>query len=91
MNPAYLETGAYNVIGMDWSALCHIEYASAMHGAKIAGQQLGDFINWLTFNGVNLSDIHIIGHSLGAHVAGIGADAIQNGRVARITGKSKSA
>ncbi|KAH1004302.1 hypothetical protein HUJ04_004080 [Dendroctonus ponderosae] len=83
---AFLETGAYNVIGMDWSALCHVEYASAMHGAKIAGKQLGDFLNWLTSNGVNLSDIHIIGHSLGAHVAGIGADVVQGGRVARITG-----
>ncbi|XP_048524804.1 phospholipase A1 member A isoform X2 [Dendroctonus ponderosae] len=82
---AFLETGAYNVIGMDWSALCHVEYASAMHGAKIAGKQLGDFLNWLTSNGVNLSDIHIIGHSLGAHVAGIGADVVQDGRVARIT------
>ncbi|XP_066148571.1 pancreatic lipase-related protein 2-like isoform X1 [Euwallacea fornicatus] len=83
---AYLETGLYNVIGMDWSKLCQTEYASAMRGAKTAGQQLGDFIHWLTFNGVNIADVHLIGHSLGAHVAGIGADSVKGGRVGRITG-----
>lgn len=77
------------MIGMDWSALCQTEYVSAMRGAKIAGQHLGDFINWLAFNGVSLDDIHVIGHSLGAHVAGIGADSIQGGRVGRITGKGE--
>ncbi|KAL1517858.1 hypothetical protein ABEB36_001566 [Hypothenemus hampei] len=87
MKNAYLDTGNYNVIGMDWSFLCQIEYTSAMRGVKIAGQHLTDFINWLTLNGVKTEDVHIIGHSLGAHVAGVGADGIEGGRrIGRITG-----
>ncbi|CAG9761757.1 unnamed protein product [Ceutorhynchus assimilis] len=83
---SYLDSGYYNVIGMDWSALCQTEYVSAMRGAKIAGQHLGDFINWLSLNQVQLEMIHLIGHSLGAHVAGIGGDLVRGGRVGRITG-----
>ncbi|XP_050298571.1 phospholipase A1 member A-like isoform X2 [Anthonomus grandis grandis] len=83
---AYLETSSYNIIGMDWSALCHTEYVSAMRGAKIAGQQLGDFLNYLASSGIDLRDVHIIGHSLGAHVAGMGGSSVVGQRVGRITG-----
>lgn len=74
------------MIGLEWSKLCGTEYAGAMRGAQIAGRHLGDFINWLMLNGVDLDDIHIIGHSLGAHVAGMGAGRVQGGKIGRITG-----
>lgn len=86
MKDAYLSTGDYNIIGMDWSALCDFEYFSAMRGAQMAGDALTAFINFLIRTGVQYADIHVIGHSLGAHVAGTGADAIQGGKVGRITG-----
>lgn len=38
---------------------------------------------------VSLEDVHIIGHSLGSHVAGASGAAVATGRVARITGKLK--
>lgn len=37
-------------------------------------------------NWISLKDIHIIGHSLGSHVAGASGAAVKNGKVARITG-----
>ncbi|KAG5874453.1 hypothetical protein JTB14_011322 [Gonioctena quinquepunctata] len=71
---------------MDWSVLCNFEYLSAVRGARIAGFFLGKFLNWLVQMGVTLDDIHLVGHSMGAHVAGMGAGYMESGRVARITG-----
>lgn len=84
---AYLKTGDYNVIGMDWSVLCNMEYISAMRGVKLAGEALATFINWLNSMGVPMNNIHIVGHSLGAHVAGVAGDKLNNKQVGRITGK----
>lgn len=54
---------------------------------KKAGENLTLFINWLESDGgVPLDNIHIIGHSMGAHVAGTGGSGVKNGKVARITG-----
>ncbi|KAK5640091.1 hypothetical protein RI129_010902 [Pyrocoelia pectoralis] len=83
---AYLETGNYNVIGMDWSVLCEFEYFTAMRGAQIAGSHLGAFLNYLIHEGVGFENIHLIGHSLGAHVAAMGADKVKGGKIHRITG-----
>nr|XP_023026559.1 pancreatic triacylglycerol lipase-like [Leptinotarsa decemlineata] len=82
---AYLETGDYNIFAMDWSVLCQFEYLSAVRGARIAGHYLGKFLNWLVQMEVPLKSIHLIGHSMGAHVAGIGGGNVDNGRVAKIT------
>lgn len=86
---AYLQTGYYNVIGVDWSVLCETEYLSALRGVRLAGETLAKFMNWLNDMGVPFSEIHIIGHSLGAHVAGVAGDKLGGGKVGRITGISR--
>ncbi|XP_044751612.1 inactive pancreatic lipase-related protein 1-like isoform X2 [Coccinella septempunctata] len=83
---AFLKKADYNVIGMDWSALCEFEYLSAMRGAQIASQYLAEMIEWLVMQDVSLTDIHLIGHSLGAHVAGMAGSKLTSGKVSRITG-----
>lgn len=83
---AYLKTGDYNVVGVDWSVLCSTEYISAMRGVQLAGEALATFIRWLNSMGVSTSDIHIVGHSLGAHVAGVAGDKLKDKQVSRITG-----
>lgn len=83
---AYLKKGEYNVIGVDWSALCHFEYFSAMRGAQLAGKSLGSFLDFVYEFGVKGDDVHLIGHSLGAHVAGIGSGMARKLKVGRITG-----
>lgn len=82
-----MKSGEYNVIGMDWSVLCEFEYFSAVRGAQLAASALTHFLNYLKRAGVKYEDMHLIGHSLGAHVAGMGSDAIKDGRIGRITGK----
>lgn len=86
---AYLKEGDYNIIGVDWSRLSSSDYLSAMRGASEAAEHLGSLLNWMVRRrGLKLQDVHIIGHSLGAHVAGLTADrVIDNGKFYRITGK----
>ncbi|KAF2883646.1 hypothetical protein ILUMI_22518 [Ignelater luminosus] len=57
-----------------------------MRGAQIAGAALGTFINYIISEGVPYDDVHLVGHSLGAHVAAMGADKVKGGKIARITG-----
>lgn len=82
-----MEVEDFNVVGMDWSALCEFEYFTAMRGAQIAGAALGTFINYIISEGVRYDDIHLLGHSLGAHVAAMGSDKVKGGKIDRITGK----
>lgn len=52
------------------------------------GEYLGNFIIWLMkVTRGRLSDVNLIGYSLGAHVVGV-AGTTTGGRVGRITGES---
>lgn len=74
------------MFGVDWSVLCESEYLSALKGVRMAGEALAKFIDWLNTMGVSYSDIHVVGHSLGAHVAGVSGDKVSRGKVGMITG-----
>ncbi|OWR52422.1 hypothetical protein KGM_212603B, partial [Danaus plexippus plexippus] len=92
----YLSTGKKNVILLDWqeearSGLLGIPlgYAlSAVPNAKRVGQELGAALIMLSQAGLNMSEIHLTGHSLGAHVmAYAGRWARERGHaISRITG-----
>ncbi|OXA44628.1 endothelial lipase [Folsomia candida] len=89
-----------NFIIVDWSKLSGkvlfppdipLEYLAAIKNIKTTADRITNFIAWLTYNNyLNLDRIHIIGHSLGAHLAGrIGTEIqlIMGGRkLPRITG-----
>lgn len=82
-----------NVIVVDWgpgsSALNLNLYYAAAGNTRLVGAQVADMIDVLNrkFH-VALRRFHIIGHSLGAHVAGFaGEKLVKSGKViARITG-----
>lgn len=74
------------MIGVDWSVLCESEYLTALKGVRMAGEALAKFIDWLDSMGVPPGEVHIIGHSLGAHVAGVSGDKVSRGKVGMITG-----
>ncbi|XP_073946690.1 phospholipase A1 member A-like isoform X2 [Choristoneura fumiferana] len=83
---AYLGSGDFNVIILDWSRIAQMDYFSAINAIPSVGQGLGDlllFINQVT--GASLQSMHVMGFSLGAHVAG-NAGRRMDGRIGRVTG-----
>lgn len=73
---------------MDWSEIAGgIDYISIAKKTVDVGACLAQFVEFLVRNGAQLDDLHMIGHSLGAHVAGFAGAALANGTVSRITGQ----
>ncbi|XP_051551024.1 lipoprotein lipase [Myxocyprinus asiaticus] len=75
-----------NVIVVDWLDTAQNHYVVAAQNTKMVGQEVGHFIDWLeeTTN-IPLEKLHLIGYSLGAHVAGFAGSHATN-KVGRITG-----
>ncbi|CAH2049271.1 unnamed protein product, partial [Iphiclides podalirius] len=86
LRSAFLSISDYNVIILDWSRVASKDYVTAVAAVPRVGQRLGQFLTFLSSaTGVSLKSMHLIGHSLGAHVVG-NAGRNLGGRVARITG-----
>lgn len=81
----YFDRGNYNLFFVDWSELARAPcYPSAAHNTKHAGECIGQLINRIRDSGTE--NIHIIGFSLGAHVAGFAANQANDLKIPRITG-----
>ncbi|XP_065351354.1 lipase member H-A-like isoform X2 [Cloeon dipterum] len=76
-----------NVIAVDWEKPAASPlYNVAKANTKPVGFHLGNLLGFLEeSSGVQLTKVHCLGHSLGAHVCGFGGKFL-NGRVGRITG-----
>ncbi|CAJ1060493.1 lipoprotein lipase [Xyrichtys novacula] len=75
-----------NVIVVDWLYSAQNHYGVAAQNTKAVGQEVAHFIDWIeeTTN-MALENLHLIGYSLGAHVAGFAGSHATN-KVGRITG-----
>nr|AKG97518.1 lipoprotein lipase [Larimichthys crocea] len=75
-----------NVIVVDWLNSAQNHYVVAAQNTKVVGQEIARFIDWIeeTTN-MPLDNLHLIGYSLGAHVAGFAGSHATN-KVGRITG-----
>ncbi|XP_056303311.1 lipoprotein lipase [Danio aesculapii] len=75
-----------NVIVVDWLDTAQDHYVVAAQNTKMVGREIGLFIDWIeeTAN-VPLESLHLIGYSLGAHVAGFAGSHATN-KIGRITG-----
>ncbi|CAK1580964.1 unnamed protein product [Parnassius mnemosyne] len=83
---ALLANADHNVIVLDWSVIADKDYATAVIGVPRVGQRLGQFLAFLSLvTGTSFKTMHLVGHSLGAHVVG-NAGRTLHGQVARITG-----
>ncbi|XP_011301880.1 pancreatic lipase-related protein 2 [Fopius arisanus] len=94
MVKAYLEFDDVNVIAVDWSQYSNIlNYYKAVVNAQNAACAILKFLQ-LTVASYRETrewgDIHLIGHSLGAHVSGMAADGfkemVSRWKITRITG-----
>ncbi|KAM7341893.1 inactive pancreatic lipase-related protein 1 isoform 2-T2 [Cochliomyia hominivorax] len=86
---AFLKSGNYNVILIDWSAMTAVPwYTSAVDNLPIAARYIARFIRFLLQQGYQVPKIHLIGFSLGAEVAGFVGKQLQEWGIflPRITG-----
>ncbi|GJQ76039.1 hypothetical protein Trydic_g18090 [Trypoxylus dichotomus] len=85
----YLKIYDYNIISMDWSTAAKgPQYAQAAANTQVVGRQLGLLLQQMVKYGLNPDDIHLIGFSLGAHVAACASEVLKNNNIliGRITG-----
>ena len=67
---AYFNAGRdYNIIAVDWKdAASDALYLGSVGAIKVIGKFLAHVVNHMVaVHGANAANIHIIGHSLGAH------------------------
>lgn len=89
----------YNIITVDWSSYSRCDYLSAASRVRGVGEKIGEFILDLIADKTNndqalLENIHIVGHSLGAHIAGFAGKTVlkvAKQRIGRITGLDAAA
>lgn len=87
MKDALLENDNYNVISVDWSDGAWWPYTQATTNTQLVGAEISLIIRTLQEQkGLNLKDVHLIGHSLGAHIAGYCAKRFNTTQIARLTG-----
>lgn len=87
---AFLKSGNYNVILIDWSPMTAVPwYTNAVDNLPVAAKYIARFIRFLLLQGYQQQKIHLIGFSLGAEVAGYIGKQLQDWGVLlpRITGK----
>lgn len=85
---AYFQVGDFNIFSIDWEqlALWH-DYFGAAANTRFVGEYSAQLIDLLAQHG-GIGNLHLVGHSLGAHVVGFaGKKAQELGHmVPRITG-----
>uniref|UniRef100_A0AAY4CC17 PLAT domain-containing protein n=1 Tax=Denticeps clupeoides TaxID=299321 RepID=A0AAY4CC17_9TELE len=75
-----------NVLVVDWLNLSQQLYPTAVNHTRLVGHRIASLLNWLQDEEqLVLGNVHLIGYSLGAHVAGY-AGTFVKGRLGRITG-----
>nr|XP_004659363.1 pancreatic lipase-related protein 2 [Jaculus jaculus] len=75
-----------NCICVDWRHGSRTTYTQAAYNTRVVGAEIAFFLQVLwTELGYNPEDVHLIGHSLGAHVAGEAGRRLE-GHLGRITG-----
>lgn len=86
---AYFEKGKHkiNFFVVNWRAgAVTMNYIVARSRVNKVGRLVAKFIDFLAENGVQLENLHLIGHSLGAHVSGIAGKKITRGKIRKIVG-----
>ncbi|SPP80541.1 phospholipase A1-like [Drosophila guanche] len=84
---SWLSKGDYNVIAVNWDRAQSIDYASSVLAVPASGEKVGEMINYLhEHHGMSLDSLEVIGHSLGAHVAGYAGKKVGGGRIHTIVG-----
>ncbi|KAH9523776.1 Pancreatic lipase- protein 2 [Bulinus truncatus] len=85
MTRALLQNSPMNVIVVDWGSGAGFPYSRAVANARLVAAQTARLLRVIfQVTGSSPDSVHLIGHSLGAHVAGYVGTIIQD--ISRITG-----
>lgn len=87
---AYFTYGDHNIIIVDYSTLAKEPCLSQVEWAPRFGAQcIAQLVEYLAGHprGVQPHQLHLIGYSVGAHIAGLTANYLNFGKLGRITGK----
>ena len=78
-----------NVILVNWQKAARGQYARAVSNAELVGRLIGKALLSMVTLGTKPSDVHVIGFSLGAQVAGFIGETLKSSglKLGRITGK----
>lgn len=93
MAEEYHKIGIYNTLAINWNDTAARNYVAAAQATKQVGKLVAEWLwkDLINMNTTILANVHLIGHSLGAHVSGfIGkyVNELSNGaKIGRITGK----
>jgi len=79
-----LAVGDYNVILCDYKEY-NAPYLTAVSNSKKIGANIAEFLTFMETQGCLTKNLHIIGHSLGGHIAGFVGQNLKN-KAARTTG-----
>lgn len=79
----YLSSNEYdcqNIFLVDWSdCASNIDYVGPVFFVENVGNRIGDLVDYLVNNlSTPIENIHVIGHSLGAHIAGFAGKSVKN-------------
>ncbi|KAI2804432.1 Lipase [Blomia tropicalis] len=86
MKDQHLELDDINFIIVDWSRANGPIYGQAVANTRTVGEMIATLIQqFIQYKGGNLTNFHLLGHSLGAHVSGFAGKALK-GELGRITG-----
>lgn len=67
---AYKEKKIFNVLLVDAEEMMNKGYVLSVHNARLVGKRLANLLANLETFGANADDFHLLGISLGAHIAG---------------------
>jgi len=79
--------GQMNVICVDWRRLANERiYLNSAYKTRMVGERVGEFIIFLKDSGfiTTFSDVHLVGFSLGAQVAGYAGKYVRENRIAKV-------
>lgn len=83
---ALLASSDVNVIVVDWSKGTSGPESDVVERAAPIGKFAACLLDWMSTLGLKLDDVHLVGVSLGSHVAGWIGKSVQNGKVGYLTG-----
>lgn len=87
---AYFQNGDYNIIIVDYSGLVRLPCLNQVEWSpRFCAQCIAQMVSYLAAHprGVPPDALHLMGYSIGAHIAGLTANFVTGGKLGRITGK----